>query len=164
MAITKEKKNEISEKLVEIARDAGSVAFANFHGLGMSETAELRKTLKENEVKYYVAKKSLIKRAFKGENFEGVLPELEGEIALAYSTDTLAPSREILNFTKRSKEMKEKLVLLGGVYEGVYKNATEITEIASIPSIGVLRGMFVNVLVSPIQRTAIALSEVAKTK
>jgi ribosomal protein L10 len=43
-------------------------------------------------------------------------------------------------------------------------DAEAMKGIATIPSIPVLRGMFVNVINSPIQRFAIAMSEVAKTK
>ncbi len=41
---------------------------------------------------------------------------------------------------------------------------SEIEGIALIPSVQTLRGMFVNVINSPIQRFAIALNEIAKTK
>jgi len=39
-----------------------------------------------------------------------------------------------------------------------------MNEIANIPSLDVLRGMFVNIINSPIQRTAIALGQIAEKK
>jgi len=50
------------------------------------------------------------------------------------------------------------------VFQGVYKDAEEMTEIASIPSLQVLRGMFVNVINSPIQGMVIALNAVAEKR
>lgn len=40
----------------------------------------------------------------------------------------------------------------------------EMEEIATIPPLDVLRGKFVNIINSPIQRTAIALGEIAKSR
>ena len=42
--------------------------------------------------------------------------------------------------------------------------ALEMIEIAKIPGLEVLRGKFVNIINSPIQRFAVALSEIAKKK
>ena len=39
-----------------------------------------------------------------------------------------------------------------------------MTEIASIPALPVLRGMFVNVINSPIQGLAVALNQIAEKK
>ena len=53
---------------------------------------------------------------------------------------------------------------MGGVFEGAYADAAKMTAIATIPSVQVLRGMFVNIINSPRQRFALALGEVAKLK
>jgi ribosomal protein L10 len=47
---------------------------------------------------------------------------------------------------------------------GVFVDRAGTLALATIPPTAVLRGMFVNVINSPIQRFAIALGEVAKTK
>jgi large subunit ribosomal protein L10 len=96
-----------------------------------------------------------------GEKFSGSQPELTGELALAWAEDLVAPAREVYGFQKK---FPEGLKILGGVFEGVYMSKAEMEGIATIPSLPVLRGMFVNVINSPIQRMAIALSEIAKTK
>ena len=58
----------------------------------------------------------------------------------------------------------EKISILGGIFEGKVVAAEMMREIAMLPSLDVLRGMFANIVNSPRQRFAIALSEVAKTK
>jgi large subunit ribosomal protein L10 len=161
MAITKEKKNEIKEKLEDIAQKSSSVVFANFHGLDISKTTDMRRGLQEKGVEYYVAKKSLIELAFKDQNIEGEMPELEGEIALAYSDDSLAPAREVQNYAKKHKK---NLALVGGVFDREFQSRDAIVEIASIPSIDGLRGMFANVINSPIQNMAIVLNQVAEKR
>ncbi len=56
------------------------------------------------------------------------------------------------------------MFILGGVFDGVYKSKEEMTEIASIPSLQTLRGMFVNVINSPIQGLAVSLNQIAEKK
>lgn len=161
MAISKAKKGEIVEKLSSAFKNAKSLVFVNFHGLKVSDTAALRKALKEEGISYTVAKKTLTKRALAGEKIEGEQPELPGELALAWGEDPVAPARGIATFQKK---FPEAIKILGGIFEGRYKNQTEMQEIASIPTLQVLRGRFVNIINSPIQRVTIALGEIAKTK
>lgn len=160
MAITKQKKKEILEKLNNIT-DKKSVVFVNFHGLPVSETTQMRSKLRENEVEYFVAKKTLVKKAFGESSIEGDVPELEGEVAVAYANDPTAAAREIHTFQKKHQD---KVKILGGVFESKYLNKTEMEEIALIPSIEVLRGMFVNVINSPIQGFAMAIKAIAESK
>ncbi|MEX0919469.1 MAG: 50S ribosomal protein L10 [Parcubacteria group bacterium] len=162
MAINKEKKVEVVDKLKDAFKKAGSLVFVNFKGLTVGETTEMRKALKEEGISYTVSKKTLTKRALDGEKFAGVLPELPGELSLAWGEDAVAPARGVYGFQKK---FPEKLRILGGVFEKRFLNASEMMEIAQIPSLNVLHGKFVNIINSPIQRFAIALNEIAnKTK
>lgn len=160
MAITKAKKQDILRKLEEVKDASDSIVFVSFRGLPVADTTAMRANLREQGVGYFVAKKTLMKRAF-GEAFAGQMPPLEGEIAVAYSADAIAPAQNIKTFAEK---YKDNLAIVGGVFQGVYKSREEMTEIASIPSLQVLRGMFVNVLNSPIQGLVIALNGVAEKK
>lgn len=160
MAITKAKKQDILAKLEAIKKDAKTLVFVNFKGVSVADTSAMRKALREVGVGYFVAKKTLMKRAF-GSTYTGEMPTLDGEIAVAYSVDQIAPAQKIKEFAKKHKEA---IAIAGGVFEGVFKNKAEMTEIASIPGMEVLRGMFAQVINSPRQRFAVVLSEVAKTK
>lgn len=160
MAITKTKKTEILAKLDGIKSDADSIVFVNFQGMEGNDVTAMRAKLREEGVGYFVAKKTLIAKAFDGA-FEGDVPQLDGEIALAYSTDAIAPAQNIKAFVK---EYEDNLAIAGGVFQGVYKNKEEMTEIASIPALPVLRGMFVNVINSPIQGLVLGLNAIAEKK
>jgi len=161
MALTKEKKGEILNKLKDIFSNAESAVFVKFRGLPVADTSEMRNALREEGVGYFVAKKTLIKRTLAEAGIEGDLPELEGEIGVAYSTDLTAPARGVFEFAKK---FKENLAIVGGIFEGRYMNEVEMTEIASIPPLQTLYGMFVNIINSPIQRCAIALDQIAQSK
>lgn len=161
MAISKQKKGEIVEKLRKAFKDAKSVVFVNFKGLSVGNTTSMRRGLKGEGVSYTVAKKTLTKRVLDEGKYEGTLPELEGELGLAWGNDPVSPARGIKGFQKK---FPETLKILGGIFEGRYLGREEMEEIAMIPSMEVLRGKFVNIINSPIQRVAVALSEIAKIK
>jgi large subunit ribosomal protein L10 len=161
MAITKAKKTEVVEKLKDAFKSAASVVFVNFKGLNVGNTTEMRSALKQEGVSYSVAKKTLTKRALEDAKYDGELPQLDGELAVAWGDDLIAPSRGVHAFVKK---FPENLKILGGVFNGKYMSKAEIEGIATIPPTPVLRGMFVNIINSPIQRFAIALGEIAKKK
>jgi large subunit ribosomal protein L10 len=161
MAISREKKGEIVTKLTHAIKDATSLVFVNFHGLKVSDATAMRRALKSEGVSYAVTKKTLTKRVLDAEKFEGAQPELTGELAMAWADDLIAPARGVYGFQKK---FPEGVKILGGVFEGRYMSKSEIEGVATIPTTPVLRGMFVNIINSPIQRFVIGLNEIAKIK
>ena len=144
----------------KVIKASESVVFVNFHGLKVSDETVLRRELRNQNVGYKIGRKTLLARALKGKA-EGVLPELSGEVAIAYSKDQTASPREVYNFGKTHKGL---LSILGGIFEGKFVDSTRMTEIATIPSREVLLSKIAVLLKLPIQRLAIAVNEVAKTK
>ena len=161
MPIKKEQKAEIVQELGEVIKKSNSAVFVNFHGLNVAESTKLRRELRTKEIGYTVAKKTLAKRAFEGAKIEGEVPELAGEFAFAYGKDLIAPAREVYNFQKTHKGI---LSILGGIFQGKFVDGTYMTELAMIPSREVLLSKLAFLLKSPIQRLALAVNEVAKTK
>ena len=162
MAITKQKKGEIVAKLAEAFKDAASVVFVRFHKISVAQTSEMRKALRAEGIGFYVAKKTLIRRALTEKGYTGEIPELPGEIAIAWGTeDSTLPARAIYT---HAKKLKDALAIVGGVFENAFADAEKMTAIATIPPVPVLRGMFVNVINSPIQGFVVALSKIAEAK
>ena len=148
-------------------KGAPSVVFVNFHGLTVAEVTQLRRGLRAAGLGYMVAKKTLAKRALDEVGFTGTLPEFPQEFAFAYPTseqaiaDALAPVRTVYAF---QKEHKEHLDIVGGVFEGQYRDKASMLSFATIPSREVLYAQFVNLINSPIQRLAVALDQIAQSK
>ena len=162
MAVTREIKEKALEKASAIFNDSKSAVFVHFSGLEGNVIKDMRSEMQNEGVGYTVAKKTLIKKAAGESSVKGDIPTLDGEIALAYSFDDMtAPARMVKEFAGKTGG---KVEIIGGVFEGEFKNKAEMTEIANIPSLDVLRGMFVNIINSPIQRAAIVLNEIAKAK
>jgi large subunit ribosomal protein L10 len=161
MAVTKDKKKEILAKLQGALKEAKSLVFLNFHGLTVSAAQELRGALRRADVAYYVAKKNLVRRALGEREFAGEAPEFPGELAIAWGDDLIVPAREVYEFQKKNPD---NLKIVGGIFEGKFMNKDEMMDIAMIPPLPQLHGMFVNIINSPIQRFVIALNEIAKAK
>ncbi len=162
--LTRAKKEEIVAQIKEWVQNSPATVFVHFSGLNIKDEQKMRNSLREQGVSYLVARKTLMKRAFSEAGVKGEEPALEGEIALAFlkeGDDSTAPARGVYEFVK---EFKDSIEIVGGVFEGEFKNKEEMNEIAQIPSVDTLRGMFVNVINSPIQGLVISLSQIAEKK
>ena len=166
MAKTKEQKAAIIEKLESAFKNAGSAVFVHFEKIHVTEETVMRRGFRQDGISYIVAKKSLIRRALEGLGLPHKELTLEGEVSVAFDSkeanDPTGPARRVWNFAKQIGA--EKLSILGGIFEGKIVGAQEMTGIATIPPIPVLRGMFLNVINSPIAGLAIALKAIADKK
>jgi large subunit ribosomal protein L10 len=171
MAISKDTKSGIIAKLSDAFKEASSIVFVGFTKLTVAESSKMRKQLSQAGVRYFVAKKTLIRLVLNQQGYEGEVPELPGEIAIAWTkeppvgdaaaADVTAPARGVYEYSK-SKKLKDMLAILGGVFNGAFVDAKGMTEIAMIPPMQTLRGMFVNVINSPIQGFVMALDQISK--
>ena len=163
MAKTKEQKGQIIDSLADAFKSATSTVFVHFRGVNVADETAMRRALGADSVKYTVAKKTLIKLALQklGHSTEGMT--LEGEVAAAYGggEDATAAARLVHEF---GKKLTNRVQILGGIFEGKIVDRKQMEEIATIPSMQALRGMFANVINSPRTRFAIVLNAVAGTK
>ncbi len=160
MAKTKEQKGVIIDKLESAFKDATSSVFVHFTKLSVADESAMRRSLRAQGVSYFVAKKTLIRRALEKLGHAHEELPLEGEVAIAYAKmdDATAPARLVHEF---GKKFTDKLTILGGIFEGMLVGQAHMQELATIPPLQVLRGMFVNVINSPIAGLAVALQAIA---
>ncbi|MBI2612891.1 50S ribosomal protein L10 [Candidatus Kaiserbacteria bacterium] len=163
MAKTKEQKAAVIEKIERALKEGASSVFVHFTKVTVAEESAMRRALKAGGVSYFVAKKTLIRRALDKLSLKHDELPLEGEVAIASGggEDVTASARLIHEF---GKKLTDKLTILGGIFEGKLMGQAAMQEIATIPSFQTLRGMFAQVLNSPRQRFAVVLSKVAEKK
>ena len=131
----------------------------DYCGLTVEQDTQLRKNLREAGITYKVYKNTLMNFAFKGTEFEGLAPYLEGPNAIAVSTeDATAPARVLTDFAKTAN----KLEIKAGVVEGTVYDAKGMAAVASIPSREVLISKLLGSLQSPITNFARVMNQLAE--
>ena len=154
-----ELKQPIVEEISAGIKDAQSVVLVDYRGLTVEQDTELRKQLREAGVVYKVYKNTMMNFAFKGTDFEGLAPYLNGPSAMAYSTeDATAPARVLAEFAKKAKALEIK----AGVVEGNVYDAKGMEAIASIPSRDVLISRLLGSMQSPMANFARVINQIAE--
>ena len=161
MALTRPEKKEILDELADIFRDEETITFVRFRKLNVDRMEQLRTQLREEDAALQVVKKTLLELTLDDQEVGGERPELPGQIAIAYGGGVTASARGIYQFDIE-EESEEELEIVGGIFEGEYKDKQAMNEIAQIPGAHQLRGMFVNAISSPVSGFAIALNERAE--
>lgn len=161
MALTRTKKAELISSYTEALKNAKSAVYVKFKGLSVADTSTLRSQLFNEKTHYTVVKKSLWNRAVNAVGIQGDAPNIGEELAVVYGEDLLTPARLSYEFGKLHKD---SFAILGGVFDGVFKNATEMLSIATIPPREVLLSQLAYLLKSPMTQLAVGLNEVAKKK
>jgi large subunit ribosomal protein L10 len=161
MALKKEKKAELIALYTDALKKSKSAVYVKFKGLSVGETMNFRKALFNENLHYTVVKKTLWNRALDTLGIKGDKPEVTEELAVVYGDDLLSPARASYEF---GKTHKDNFGIVGGIFDGMFKDAKEMMSLATIPTREVLLSQLAYLLKSPMQRIAVAFSEVAKTK
>ncbi len=149
MAKTKEQKEESVKLVKEKMSDTTAVVFTHFDGLSVMDTNEFRTVLRENNIQYTVAKRSLLKVALKDAgisvaDIDGLEPGGVG-VAFGYEDEVL-PAKTVDTFSKTHKA----LTIIGGIFNGKFIDANETLALAKLPSKPELTQQFVWLLQYPI--------------
>ena len=67
-----ELKQPIVEEISALIKDAATVVIVSYSGITVAQDTQLRRQLREAGVSYKVYKNTLMTRAFKGSEFEGL--------------------------------------------------------------------------------------------
>jgi ribosomal protein L10 len=89
MAITKQKKEEVVQNLVDKLTSAKSVVFTDYRGLTVEELNEVRNELRKEGIEYKVIKNTLFKIAAKEANMNwslNLLRDIRLQLLLAIKT------------------------------------------------------------------------------
>ena len=156
-----ELKAPIIEEIKEAMNGSKGSVIVDYRGLTVAEDTELRKQLRESNVKYKVYKNTYIKRAIAGTEFEKFNDLLEGPTALAVSKDdATAPARILAKFAKTAPNLELK----AGIVEGTFYDKSSILQIAEIPSREELLSRLLGSFKSPITNMARVLKQIADKK
>ena len=154
------KKQEFVNELAEKLKNSVCGVLFDYKGITVEDDTKLRKELRESGVDYFVVKNTLLKRACDIVGLEGLEPALEGTTAIALSAEDIIAGPRILN--KKVEDSKGQFAIKLGFVEGKVISKEEVEAYAKLPSKETLLSQLVFMLQSPMQRLAIAISEIEK--
>lgn len=135
------------DTLVAGLKNAKATVFANFQGLKVSESEELRKTCRAEQVTVLATKKTLLRRALEDSGITGVDPKaFAGSVAVFMGNDEVTAAKVVNTFAKTH----EIVSLFGGILEGKYMEANQVKALAGLPSKQQLLGQLVGTLNAPV--------------
>ena len=134
-------------------------------GLSVAQMRELKNSLR-GSAEYFVTKKSLIEKALKGMNYDGVdVYGIAGSMGIIFSDDdAYAVSKKIYEFARKNPALQFFGALLRQGFEGQAKFLAKdaFMEMAKMPSRETLLARLFGMMKYPISGLAIVLNEVAK--
>lgn len=135
------------QNLEEKLKQAKAVVLADYHGLKVSQMAELRQEIKKAGGEFEVVKNTLLHRAADESKIQ-IDPEvLQGPTAVLWAyEDQIAPLKALMNFAKANDLPKIKFGLLDQVATPIER----IKQLASLPSKEELKAKLVSTLQSPL--------------
>ena len=148
MAVTRKQKEVMLKDLNDSFKKAKTIVFSQYTGTNVKNMRMLRKKLREQNVDFKVARKTLMKLAAKEIGCDDIPTEMMvGPIGLSFGIgDEIAPAKVVFEFGKTVETVK----IAGAIFEGKLITAAEANAIATLPGREVLLARLVGAMKSPI--------------
>ena len=137
-----------SSSLVVVARQSG---------LTVEEVTGLRRNMRAANAEFKVLKNTLAQIAVKGTKLEGLTEMLVGPTTLAYSVDSIAAAKALVEFANKN----DKIEVVGACLDGKVLKKAEVKALATLPSLDELRGKLIAIISAPATKLATFLQEPA---
>lgn len=157
------KKEKLVDDFAAELKEAKAILVIDYLGLTVEEVTNLRKDLRDSNVKMKVIKNTYLKRAAEKAGIEGLDDTFVGPTAVVYTADAddiTEPARIVSKY----EDDIDALSIKGGVLEGKVASQEEIKKLAAIPGREGLLSMLVSVLQAPVRNFAYAVKAVADSK
>ncbi len=146
---TEAKRETVDELRAQLDRSS-TLIVSEYRGLTVKELAEIRRSLRKQDVTYKVVKNRLMKIAA-ADSLGGALDGLlTGPTAIAFGTDEARTAKAVLDAVKPYKQVR----VTGGVLGDRAIDAEAVTALATLPSREVLLAQVAGAIVAPLSTTA----------
>jgi large subunit ribosomal protein L10 len=141
---TEAKQATVAELRDELARSRTMIV-SEYRGLTVKELADIRRALRQQDVRYRIVKNRLLRIAAGDGLGEALNPLLTGPIAIAFGNDEAATARAVIDATRAYKAV----TITGGVLGRHGIDAVGVTRLASLPPRAVLLARLAGAIQSP---------------
>ncbi len=165
-------KETMVDELGALFEESGNIFITDYLGLNVAQITEFRKSLRDNNIKYRVAKNTLLKLAAKSKGYEDLVKYFQGPTAIAFGADDpTVPARIIFEFNKKNNKPDVKAFWA----DGVLYPSERLKELAELPTRDQLIAQLVGVISAPltnlvgtldgvIREFCVTLDQIAKQK
>jgi large subunit ribosomal protein L10 len=151
----KSQKEQIVAELTERLQASETLIVADYRGLTMPQVDALRTELLTHGAKFQVVKNTLTRRAAQAAGADHLLALLEGPTAIAFlesDGDAVAVAKALRAAARETRVIEVR----GGVLQGRTMSGEEVSTLATLPSLDVLRGQVLGAVTAPLM-TILAL-------
>lgn len=147
-----EQKQAIIDEIAQNVKESSAFIFLENHGLTVSETMELRRSLRESGSELKIYKNTLVNRALSTLNID-LKDELNGPKVVAFGKDIVEPIKAVSKFIENHPNLEMKL----GIVDGEITDLATLNKYATIPSREGLLTMFAGGLMQIAKDFAVCL-------
>jgi large subunit ribosomal protein L10 len=159
LAVTKKRKQELVAEYRELLSKSKAVIITEYTGLTMKQIDDLRSKIREVGGEFHVVKNTLGRLAFEEAGFPVSEKLFEGSTAAGFAFDDAAALAKMMSsFTRTNDALKIK----GGYLDMRPMKAAQVTALADLPSLPVMRAQLLGTIMAPASQLARVLAEPAR--
>jgi large subunit ribosomal protein L10 len=156
LAITKERKRELVDDYKEWLSKSRAVILAEYSGLSMKDLDDLRARVREAGGEFHIVKNTLGKIAFEESERPILEGYFEGTTAAGFAfTDAPKLAKTLTDFARSVDALKIK----GGYLDISPVSAAEITALAELPPLPIMRARLLGTIMAPATQLARVINE-----
>jgi len=132
-----------------------------YTGLKAQESTELRRKLRQGNVRMEVIKNSIAKRVFETNGLSPGTQFIDGPSALVTGTVEMPALCKLLR--DLSKEYEDKLTIRGGMFDGAPIDGAGVRRLAGIPPLPVLQSQIIGSIYGQLAGVASAFQSISRS-
>lgn len=145
-----EAKRRVVDELRQQLDQSSTLIVSEYRGLTVKEIAEIRRSLRKQDVTYRVVKNRLMKIAASDTRGEALNSLLVGPTAIAFGTDESATAKAVIDAVRPFKQVR----ITGGLLGTRTIDAAGVTTLASLPSRDILLSQVAGAITAPLATMA----------
>jgi ribosomal protein L7/L12 len=137
------------DQLKQDFANVDSAFLVDFRGMKVVDATELRRQIHKSQGKLMVVKNTIAVRATQDTRMKVLAEFFRGPTAIAYTSADVVALAKILNSTSKDNP---NLIIKAGYLDGSLIEGKRISEVANLPTKGVLQAQVVGLMASPLRR------------
>jgi large subunit ribosomal protein L10 len=146
LALSRERKEQLVAQYSSLLQESKGVVFAEYRGLTNQQLNKLRRSVRDANGAFHIAKLTLLKRAMEEAGYT-IPDDLSGvPVGVGFALEDMPSLAKAL---KEFAKTNELMTIRGGQMGGATMSMAQIEAIADLPSLDVLRAQIIGMLDAP---------------